>query len=344
MKQHISEKMGVPMSTVPYAERLSEILYEAFGQFMPHVDSLIKDPDSDLSTSGRLGTKEIGDLRTEDFPIDMILFELNIKSLRPGVYMPTPIIVEAGFYQNTAKMTSKGYQFQLMFNITIIYEALEFIKNGKVMPGLHKEIQAVAQHELTHAYEDYMRNIKKKGSVMTSNDYLYDLTSKGMTKRPVPRIIAGFLYLIYYSSSYEINARVSETYIHTKNLSSKEKLEYIKQSDVWKYMEEMQKFDANKFYDIILKEAGNEEDADNYIKYLSKQFRAGSDYLVKYMENKKDLSPEEKSAFEKTLKGHSNVLSRLERTTPIGFLNYWQKKFNYTSNDLKKRLMRLVAL
>ena len=111
-------------------------------------------------------------------------------------------------------------------------------------------IKSKISHELTHVLEFY-NLIKNQRDLPTHVNLQKIITNFNKIETP----LNDFTYFIYLSLDNELNARVSEAYHFLMKFNSIDKnilLEKIKECESWKKYEELDSFNAEKFYNYML--------------------------------------------------------------------------------------------
>ena len=137
-----------------------------------------------------------------------------------------------------------------------------------------KTCRTTISHELTHAFEAYMR-IKQTGSAYSGRETFLNVAARVMSDNKYPQW-REFLHLVYLHLSFEINARVTQLYYEMKEngVSSKEEfLTVLKKSSVWEEIKMLENFNAENFMNSFttVKIKGFEEMMNDIGKQMARQ-------------------------------------------------------------------------
>jgi hypothetical protein len=114
------------------------------------------------------------------------------------------------------------------------------------------ELKTTISHELLHAYQKYKQlegghesHFKQETilNVLSGNQFFQELSLNWWKE---------FLHLVYLHLSFEINARVTQTYHYLKDKdinSTEEFLDILKQTTAWQEMETLESFNAEEYID-----------------------------------------------------------------------------------------------
>lgn len=114
--------------------------------------------------------------------------------------------------------------------------------------SFRKFIKPTIAHEMTHAYEVYMRYKGKEDPYMGRETFL-NAAVKLMKDKKYPQWNE-FLHIVYLHLAFEINARITQLYyeMKKKGVDTSEKfMEELKKSDVWREIKMLENFDADEF-------------------------------------------------------------------------------------------------
>lgn len=230
---------------------------------------------------------------------------------------------------------------------------------------LLKKITSTMAHELTHAYEEYMRVHNKKQVVKMEDtkEFLYDkaaiITRSEFT---LPEPLLNFLFLIYASASYEINARVPEAYSLVSQIpDSHDRLEIIKGTPSWEIAMGLINFDAQKVYDALIADGkkhnvGEEEIREGITKLFStmtmgmelSQMNLKQGIMQKIAEFNSNRKEDKKKLDDELnlISSYSEEISNSKKkvSDPLKFMKGWEKKFHQAGARLKNKLSKLTTL
>jgi hypothetical protein len=118
-------------------------------------------------------------------------------------------------------------------------------------------VRSLFSHELTHILE-FFNLIKNKKDIPKHGKMKINL-EKFKKKHEYENYFDAFLHYLYLTLDNEFNARVSELYFYLKSKNTKDELEleqHIKNSYIWKKIEEIEIFDSVRFTDFLIKRVG----------------------------------------------------------------------------------------
>lgn len=224
--------------------------------------------------------------------------------------------------------------------------------------NFRKMLKTTIAHELTHAYEVYMRYKGTEDPFMGRESFL-NAATRLMSDKKYPQWNQ-FLHLIYLHLSFEINARITQLYYEMKNkdVSTKEEfMEVLKNSNAWKEMKMLEDFDAEEFInnfkykDISLfdmledlgKQVSRKEQGLPIIGRI-KGSKEGMQHLITGWDAvlqilNKDLN---KSGMYKG-KFMDKVPTKAKEDPRI-FFKFFEKRFHKKAEKFKKKLLRLSSL
>lgn len=337
----INEKAGVPSVIIPIVDKITPIIMDALRD---------KFDTSGVSVDVKIVGGDLGDTQAE-FPIGIISIAAAVK--------PVPLIrmdVSGTFDHKFFKIDNDLANFKIGLSIKLKEELMvaysEEILN---FTGLISQVKGTLSHELTHAYESYKRATNRKGRsrITTTKDFMYDSVATLIRQQNnIPSVVDDFLYLIYGAASYEVNARVTQVWSLIKNIDDPhDRMKAIEGTSMWKLADDLEKFDANDFYNSIMTIAqdstgiNDPHDQDNirlidsYISKIEANFKEGNEQYIKYVVDGLRLDP---SAID-LLKKHASEYKKVAKMPAMTFLKFWEKKFNKAGRDLKRRLGRLTT-
>ena len=188
------------------------------------------------------------------------------------------------------------------------------------------DLRDTITHELNHMYEFFKRS--ENIGVQKMNLALSFAGSKNVnTPKKIYNEYEKFLFMLYYSEPWEINANVQEALSKVLRMSFDE----FKETTQWKWATLMENFNAEEFYQTLVKitEERTPEAVDFHIKGLHKQYKKQYIKLsFAYLEDEFDFMTD------KVLK--TNDLK--------GLFKLFQNRINNAGRTLKKKYMRLYTV
>ena len=187
------------------------------------------------------------------------------------------------------------------------------------MDKMWVDIMSSIMHELNHAYEFYCR-YNNKTQKHIGMALCWTNIDDGYITKKVRNKFNAFIYLLYYSLSYEMNAKVQELYpyvlkydyLDLKNLSS------------YKQVISLTKFDAKLFYDELVLLIPM-----RHRKYVLKRI------LTRFKESYLLSCNELKEIPNNSLFYQNNVLSLLQ---------HHEKRLNKSGEIMKRKILKLYSL
>ena len=221
-----------------------------------------------------------------------------------------------------------------------------------------KLIKPVISHEMTHAYEVYMRYKGKEDPYMGRETFL-NAAVKMMKDVKYPQW-NDFLHLVYLHLSFEINARITQLYyeMQKRGISTQEEfMQELKKSGVWREIKMLEDFDAEEFI--------------NSFKYKDLGLFGMLDDLGKQMERQqKGLPPiiqikSPEGGMKHLIDGWDYVLQMLNhelskdgiykgklmdavppsaKKDPRVFFKFFEKRFHKKAEGFKRKVLRVASL
>jgi len=231
--------------------------------------------------------------------------------------------------------------------LTLLFPKERF-DDGSIMEffklDIKPNVEALLYHELTHVVEYYHRTVNN--SNLPGREHVWLGVGRESPKNHLEEW-DHLIFLIYLHSSFELNARISEIYGLMKGLKIKTKEEFadfLKSSRVWSYSNDLNDFNAEKYYDgiVITDELRSVVDerlgvssSDNDVKeYVL------SALMGRWEEDYNEMSSESDKLYGTTLpKMKPSTLS-----TPMKFLKFWEKRFNKSGNKAIRKITKLYGL
>ena len=205
-------------------------------------------------------------------------------------------------------------------------------------------VQALFFHELTHLVEYYNRVVNKQN--LPGQEHMWLSTGIESPKNQLDEW-DHLIFLIYLHTSFELNARISEIYGLMKGLKIKTKKEFadfLKSSRVWSYSNDLNNFNAEKYYnDIIIKDELKSIVGDRLGEPVSD--KDVKDYALtalmgRWEEDYNEMSSESDKLYGTNLpKMNPSTLS-----SPTNFLKFWEKRFNRVGGKAIRKITKLYSL
>ena len=224
----------------------------------------------------------------------------------------------------------------------------EHFDDGSIMEffklDIKPNVEALLYHELTHVVEYYNRTVNSAN--LPSKEHVWLQAGIESPKNNIEEW-DHLIFLIYLHSSFELNARISEIYGLMKGLKIKTKKEFadfLKSSRVWSYSNDLNDFNAEKYYnDITISDELKSVVEERLGKPLSnndvKEY-ALSALIERWEEDYNEMSSETDSLYGTKLpKMKPSTLS-----SPINFFRFWEKRFNKAGNKSIRKITKLYAL
>ena len=366
--QFINEEMGVSPSFTFSSEITNKVLKRALIQYkkgQTEFDGRLKMDSSDLQGSSK------------EFPLANIM--VGISS---SVFTTKDLIDEKdhdlyveGLYNGGSFAIDEDnlISFEIGVKISVKKEDIKALVNDdkKITELLRREIESTVTHELTHAYEDYMRSLNKNVdlTIHDTKEFLYDMVANNMLREyPFPKTIVNLLYNIYTCASYEVNARVAQSYSLVRNIKDPHKRwDIIKNSSIYKIANNLDMYNAQTEYDELYKSAKSDLKTDakvlewmgDFMEVIVNEFLQANNGLSRMAANKVNnvfltMSSSSDNAKEKVemekkvidiIRGHSiQVKKEMKNKDLLGFMKIWEKKFHKSGQDMKYRLGKITML
>ena len=281
VKKIIKEDLGVARDTIPYTNVIYGILEPIVKKF---AEEKI-DEEHDLIIRGN----DLKPVYTNNFE-EFIEFPINdIKLVLKLNYINNENQYDSGFETGGAAYTirKKKKQGSYITKLGLWHpkKVLEEVTEGvsarmDIQVSLYKDfdndnienllydLRDTIFHELNHLYESYKRKMAGAPKIDTALSY----AGEGIKSIPteINNLWVIFLYYVYYSEPYEINAMSQEVYSKRLRMSFDE----LKNTRYYEIANEMRKFNADEFYNLILSkyEIYGDKKVDKIIDKLYKKF------------------------------------------------------------------------
>jgi hypothetical protein len=197
---------------------------------------------------------------------------------------------------------------------------------------LHEGLESTLYHEMNHFYELYYlskrkmpgKSIKDRGylntSITNAGDNIY-----GISGKIVNYWTDNFLYYTYLCEDFELRSHVQEMDFYFK----KHPQQSVQDSRVFKYYDQISKFDGDKFYNDMLGLIEIESDGDG-------------EYIINKLKNIWI------SNYKKELKSYKNdeptiPIKKLEKMSGYEFIKYWEGIFHEKGEYVKRKIYKLAS-
>lgn len=224
----------------------------------------------------------------------------------------------------------------------IIYLYIEIHFNGDIFDNsnndhidkLNYEIESTLYHEMNHFYEMYHKTKSGKPfSTIRDRGYLNtSLTGssediKGFPKEVIRYWGDNFLFYVYLSEDFELRSHVQEMDFYFKK---NPKLS-LSDNRIFKYYDDMSKFDGDKFYQKMMEVINNSMNLEGL----------EADYIIEKIKNKwiKSYSDENSQYSEKPIL----PIKTLESMNGYEFIKWWEVIFNEKGDYVKKKIYKLLS-
>lgn len=360
----LNEKMGV-------ADGVRSVIDQIKNTVLEKTKAFIIDPS-------RIGSKKFS-ITVKNPPEQFPVHKLKLEVIREA-QLVSEISYEAA-YLGDIKQTDKGLEFSFMFNITLPVMPTEIMhmmgNDGAIKEDEESAILGNMYHEFTHAYEDYKRRSGgSKTSLSSQKEFFYDKASSDIRDgNRLPQELMDFLYNIYAVASYEINARVAQTeaYIE-KGKTREERIALAKGTYMWDVVNRLTQFEADKFKKNLIEdgmkffasrrvphreakikvEAGVNTALSQISTALYNNYERVSNMILENPDQKhikeitsffNDVQKNEelKQGILDKIKFWHNDIERLSHKSPDAFLKYWERKFHFHGEKLRRKMLRVVA-
>lgn len=345
----INEKMGVPSSIMPMANVISDQLIKKLVETIAEENV---DNDGTFNAVIYLDGDEIDGKIDPLFPIGRMAFAATIHPTPGSIFAGTGSF-EGGSFRIIDGKANFGIKAVLHLDLFMF---LANMRNPKLYEKMRHELHSVLSHELTHAYESYKRmtNKKKPSRLSDTKDFVYDFVSGSLRKgNQLPDDISKLLFMIYTAASYEVNARVPQMWSKIRDIKDPHDREaFIRESDIWRYSDDLEKFDADEYYEKLLdnvvgdnnEKVTSEEAAkilDTFFLKIDKQYISGNELQIKDTIDTLNLSNDDKVI--QMLRNHDKEYKKVAKMGCLPFLKFWEKRFNRIGRECKHRLGKLTT-
>ena len=337
--EFIVEKLGVPEDIKPMAKALTDLVMGAARKQFPSL----------VMSSGPIEPFHEGVKvpKTERFPLDAVEL-ISYCSIIPED-VSTGMKDEVPFVEGEFAGLFDG-ELGLMARMKLKPTAkIAFLKKPNWEKLLRPHVEAAAMHELTHAFESYQRRAHHAHNFALSSRGVFDAAGSNYgTVEHVPQALNDFLFVMYLCASYEVNARAAqaEPYVRGKR-SNETKLAALKATPMWLDAMKMSSFSADQTMKALVAEYGSEQAVDLEIEKFKGWMLAVADKTMKmfFLSPDEPLGLEERDRMIQFFKSHDgqNILSMAHRSTRQ-MLSYWEKKAHIQGEDLRRRLLRTIAI
>lgn len=198
------------------------------------------------------------------------------------------------------------------------------IRNEKDNSKLKDDIASTLYHELNHCFEHYKRVVAKSNitrpekrsfsSSLSWADNIWKFPNK------IWKYWSTLTYYLYFSEHHETRANVQEIYYYIKKYSSTE----LKDIRIYQMAENMESFDAQKFYDGLIQVISNHEPYIGIEKTVANRIK--DMWITTYKRECESQKVKPVISFK-----------TLEKMDCLEFLKYWQKRINRSGKIIKRK-------
>lgn len=334
--QFIQEKVGVNLTSLKYVDIISEEVKE-------RLKSFLQESSSNIFETIKIDSNKIKDAiggldDYKKFPVASIEVSVNFNKTNKNNPEKNWSVGGGAFpfgHKNWKQYSRKTDSILTDLDFGIIIKLEVSIDIWKSFPIneinlLNDEINSTIWHECNHLYDAYNRFLNKKGKVLDRAlkiSLSYIDQNRWKIKKEIFEFWSNdFIYLIYISEPYEINARVQE-------------LAYY----VIKYG-----FDSIKDkQDYLLAKNLKEFKSDEFIKKLVDIIQTvyppeNTEYILSRL--KKMLLSEYKRALIMNKEKPTLDISKLEKLNFNDFIKFFEKRFNNSGDRFFKKIIKLNYL
>lgn len=359
-KQLLTEKASVPKAIIPYAEDLSEKIYEVMVRHLERGKHRIQEEE----------TFTYDKVLDEDFPlseVDMVISYQVIEDLKSKHKKPEKydgLVIEGGYIggSNLVK-TEAGFRVNMQIDM---YLGDDFVRNKgyENKEFVLEKIQALLFHELLHAYEDTKRKTKHGKQIADSSMQAYVASSTHMRRQGgVPEPVSMFLFLVYASAAFEVSARNSAIWPKIrKTTDPREREKIVKNTEQWEIADMLEKFNYKEMLKEIKEDIKRANialitfgdtpiDPDSTIRELirdmkktyinvSKQLAERS--LIKARETSKLSIDFDIDKIKGDVKKNFDKIRSIS-TDPEKFFKAWETRFHIMGRKAKRKMSKMIT-
>lgn len=342
--QFITEKLGVSLPSLQFVDFLEKRCLKAFISFSKSKNTTMHEIDKiGFNSIKKYLNKEI----YSEFPI--VGFEIVYdfkkytntyfsREFRETSKKSTMYVGgwSMGFgnknWKNYSKLvdpmrkgTKKGIILQIGIEVSFNKDKMD-ISDKKILEELEDNINSTIYHELNHGLENYKKiNIDTKNKFLSTGVSVASLSNYHRYPKPIWEIWnSDFTWLIYLNEDYELRSNVQEAFYFLKKYPDRD----IKDLKIYKNADKMENFNADTFYNSLLKEISK------YPKYKGDEINIAEKLKEMWI-----------YVYKKEIKNGNGSkmipLNMLENMNCKDFIDWWSKKINKSGNYLKKKLYKL---
>ena len=333
----INESLGVNESAIDYTNFIYNLLEPIVIQMVESGKKKVK--EIDINADKLIKFIKQDPITFEELPIEELELDLAFIPTKRSLIGDKPFAVGGGFYDIESENNGGSYMIETSFllpknildNVSdSIHAKLQFeiyvneSFNKSMIDDLLYDLRDTITHELNHLYESYKRWEKnEKGTTNAVKSFAG--TKNVNTPGVIFEVYAKFLYFLYYSEPWEINANVQEAFSKISRMSFDE----FKKTSQWEIANDMENYSADGLFDELVKTAENKdpETVDYHIKNLHKF------YLKQYKK------------YNKAYKEAENIKDTVYKTKNLlELFRKYEKRINLAGKKLKKNYTRLYAI
>ena len=336
-KQILNESLGVNESAIEYTNFIYNLLEPIAIEMVESGKKKVE--EIDITVKELLDFIKSDPETFEELPIEELELDLTFIPTKKSLVGDKPFAVGGGFYDIQSEDNGGSYIIDTSFLLP--KNILENVSNGvhaklqfeiyvnksfdqSMIDELLYDLRDTITHELNHLYESYKRWEKnEKGTTNAVKSFAG--TKNVNTPGVIFEVYAKFLYFLYYSEPWEINANVQEAFSKISRMSFDE----FKKTSQWEIANDMENYSADGLFDELVKTAENKdpETVDYHIKNLHKF------YLKQYKK------------YNKAYKEAENIKDTVYKTKNLlELFRKYEKRINLAGKKLKKNYTRLYAI
>lgn len=321
-----------------------------------------------LDTIGMNQTEFVKSKNFNEFPLWKPKLELNLMMMPESIYQKYSKEVEQYEAHVQSPLSSNlkrlGGDRKVLTDLVIsVSPILSNTQNvdgfGKYENQIKSILTSTIAHELLHTYQIYRQLVSGKTSSFGKEEALDKIVKTEPISSPSNIFITGgklgkwkdFLYLIYLHLSFEINARVTETFyiLKSKDIPDVETfMNELVKTPTWKQYRMLKSFNAENFINQFNEKDSLNYDDDNPFRLLHDMLNgiySSPDTLNKLINNW-DLMI---NMYNTTIQGLDEFpempdLPKKIKEDPLLFFKFWEKRFHRKAENYRKKLLKLATL
>jgi hypothetical protein len=208
-------------------------------------------------------------------------------------------------------------------------------------------------HELTHSYQTYRQLLGGKETIGFGRETVLNMLPQNLKFSETPSWNY-FLHLVYLSLSFEVNARVTELYYSMKRKgvkSNDEALKLLLASDPWDDYKQLKNFDADEFikkFDADIPEIDPIQDMiQMFLGSEAPKQPTNNDEMMKKLIGMWDKIIQDAQKQIKSVGIDIPFMEQVPQSAkenPRLFFKFFEKRFHKKSEQLRRKLTKVVSL